>query len=259
MQRAAILLVLLAACDAPPVQWSDPVALGGTVEQRLVVDTNGQTRTVSDDARTVSMPASTPVSAHVCATSLRTAWGTGGLHAAWWAVHGDSAAALYAASSPDSGRTWSAAVAVDTLDVSTRGCSRPPPALAVVGDDLQLAYSMKAPEGTGVFFAHFMGSMLHAPVAVIYGERLVATAIAADSDRVAVAYEEPNGSRAQVDVAMSSTQGHIFEWRETASRDVDLATAPAIALAGHEVAVAWSTRRVADSTSSRIVRVGRFR
>ena len=72
---------------------------------------------------------------------------------------------------------------------------------------------MIAPEGTGVFFAHFMGS--HAPLTgcrSIYGERLVATAIAAEGDRVAVAYEEPNGTRQQVDVALSQTQGHIFEW-----------------------------------------------
>ena len=72
-----------------------------------------------------------------------------------------------------------------------------------------------------MFFAHFMGSMLHSPVAVIYGERLVATAIAAEGDRVAVAYEEPNGTRQQVDVALSQTQGHIFEWHATASRDVE--------------------------------------
>ena len=51
-----------------------------------------------------------------------------------------------------------------------------PPSLATVGDDVYVAYSMAAPEGTGVFFAHSMGSMLHAPVPVIYGERLVSTA-----------------------------------------------------------------------------------
>jgi hypothetical protein len=118
---------------------------------------------------------------------------------------------------------------------------------------------MIAPTGTGVFFAHFMGSMLHAPVAVIYGERLVATAIAADGDRVAVAYEEPNGPRQQVDVALSATQGHIFEGHTTASRSVDAASSPAVALAGPRIAVAWVTRRAADTTGTPIVRVGRLR
>ena len=47
--------------------------------------------------------------------------------------------------------------------------------LSADNDDLHTAYSMIAPEGTGVFFAHFMGSMLHSPVVVIYGERLVST------------------------------------------------------------------------------------
>ena len=118
---------------------------------------------------------------------------------------------------------------------------------------------MIAPEGTGVFFAHFMGSMLHSPVAVIYGERLVATAIAAEGDRVAVAYEEPNGTRQQVDVALSQTQGHIFERHATASRDVDAATGPSVALAGPRLAVAWVTRRMTDSTAARVVREGRIR
>jgi hypothetical protein len=116
---------------------------------------------------------------------------------------------------------------------------------------------MIASEGTGVFFAHFMGSMLHSPVPVIYGERLVATAIAAEGDRVAVAYEEPNGSRQQVDVALSVTQGHIFERHSTASRSIDAASSPAVALAGRHIAIAWVTRRAADSVGTHIVRVGR--
>jgi len=118
---------------------------------------------------------------------------------------------------------------------------------------------MIAPEGTGVFFAHFMESMLHSPVAVIYGERLVPTAIAAEGDRVAVAYEEPNGTRRQVDVALSQTQGHIFEWHATASREIDAATQPGVALMGPRLAVAWVTKRMTDSSGARVVRVGRIR
>jgi hypothetical protein len=117
---------------------------------------------------------------------------------------------------------------------------------------------MAAPEGTGVFFAHFMGSMLHSPVAVIYGERLVPTAIAARGDSVVVAYEEPNGSRKQVDVAMSTTQGHLFDWHTTASRDIDAASSPQVALAGKTLAVSWLTRRPSDSVVTRVVRVGRL-
>jgi hypothetical protein len=117
---------------------------------------------------------------------------------------------------------------------------------------------MIAPEGKGVFFAHSMGSMVHAPVAVIYGDRLVPTSISAEGDDVAVAYEDPNGSRQQVAVAFSVTQGHTFAWRSTASRGVDVATAPAVALSGRTLAVSWATRRSSDSTATRVVRLGRI-
>jgi hypothetical protein len=101
--------------------------------------------------------------------------------------------------------------------------------------------------------------MLHSPVAVIYGERLVPTAIAAEGDRVVVAYEEPNGSRRQVDVAMSTTQGHLFDWHSTASRDIDAASSPEVALSGKTLAVAWITRRQSDSVGRRVIRVGRLK
>jgi hypothetical protein len=129
----------------------------------------------------------------------------------------------------------------------------------VVGGDLYVAYSMVAPEGTGVFFAHTMDAVLHSPVAVIYGERLVSTAIAAEGDTVVVAYEEPNGKREQIDVALSSTQGHIFDWRSTATRDVDVAFSPAVALADHAVAVAWTARPFGAGPLSHVVRVGRLK
>jgi hypothetical protein len=117
---------------------------------------------------------------------------------------------------------------------------------------------MAAPEGTGVFFAHTMSGMLHSPVPVIYGERLVSTAIAADARRVVVAYEEPNGTRRQIDVAISATQGHLFETHTTASRGVDIATSPLIALSDSTLAVSWLTRAAADSAASRVVRTGRL-
>jgi hypothetical protein len=250
------LLMALAACDAPPVEWNDPTpaASPGTNGQ-LTIDTAGQPRYTPEP---VTNPTPPPV-AGLCRSSLRLVGGSSHLYAAWWSVRPDSSAVLYSAPSNDSGATWGTPVAVDTSDVSSFGCSRPAPSLATVGDDLQTAYSMVAPEGTGVFFAHFMGSMLHSPVAVIYGERLVSTAIAADGDRVLVAYEEPNGTRKQVDVALSTTQGHLFDWHTTASRDIDAASSPAVALANNTIAVSWVTRRPADSTGTRVVRVGHLR
>lgn len=181
------------------------------------------------------------------------------LFASWWGVRSDSSAVLYLAKSLDGGHAWLPATTVDTTDVSSNGCKRPAPALTTVGDDAYVAYSMIAPEGKGVFFAHSMGGMLHTPVPVIYGERLVETGIAADEHRVAVAYEEPNGSRPQVDVAISVTQGHLFNWHATASRGVDVASSPAVAMAGPELAVSWLNAQPGTSgPPNRVVRVGRI-
>ncbi len=248
------MLLVVVACETPPVTWSDPIPAKGARGDRLAIDASGQP-VFTDEAVRIPTP---PVRSNGCTASVRYARGTSRLFAAWWSVRPDSSASLLTASSGDSGSTWGMPIAVDTSDISSRGCSRPPPSLATVGDDLHTAYSMTAPEGTGVFFAHFMGSMLHSPVAVIYGERLVPTAIAAEGDRVAVAYEEPNGSRQQVDVAMSMTQGHIFEWHVTASRDVDVAFAPAVALRGKTIAVSWTSRRQGDTVGTRVVRLGRL-
>jgi hypothetical protein len=250
-----LLAAFAAACEKPPVEWSDPKSIAGPSAPAHLVFANGEPQLVPDATPVGTVP---PDSA-LCRSSLRTASAPTRIYAVWWSVRRDSSAVLRTAWSTDSGKTWGTPALVDSTDISSRGCSRPAASITTVGDDLHIAYSMIAPEGTGVFFAHFMQSMLHSPVAVIYGERIVPTAIAAEGDRVAVAYEEPNGTRKQVDVALSQTQGHIFEWHATASRDIDGATQPAIALSGNRLAVAWATRRSSDSTVAHVVREGRIR
>lgn len=256
LSRLALIAVAAGvACDEPSVQWSDPVPIDQeTGPTRLVVDSTGHAAFVASLAPVPNGPNAPGL----CVTSLRTAPGTTRIFSAWWNVRHDSSSALLMASSADSGRTWNNPVAVDTTDVASTGCNRPPPSVATVGDDLFVAYSMVAPEGKGVFFAHSMGAMVHSPVAVIYGDRLVPTAISAEGDDVAVAYEDPNGTRQQVGVAFSVAQGHIFAWRTTASRSVDNAALPAVALAGRELAVSWAARRSSDSSAVRVVRVGRI-
>ena len=253
---ALVIVVVLAGCGPEPVAWSDPKPIassGGPA--RLFVDTAGAARFVPDTLRAQT----TPAAAGLCSATFRTSPGRSRLFSAWWAVRPDSSSALYVASSADGGRAWGPPIPVDTTDVSTNGCTRPAPALTTVGDDVYVAYSMIAPEGKGVFFAHSMGSMLHTPVPVIYGERLVETGIAADEHRVAVAYEEPNGSRSQIDVAISTTQGHLFDWHATASRPVDIASSPAVAMAGPELAVSWlNVQPDGNGPSNRVVRVGRL-
>lgn len=252
---ALLLLALAVGCDTDPIVWDDPQASPAANRPRLAIDSAGTARFVVDSNSEVWAPRLPGL----CPASFRTATGKTRIYAAWWSVRPDSSAVLYTSHTTDAGRSWETPVAVDTLDVSSRGCSRPAPAVATSGDDLHTAYSMIAPEGTGVFFAHFMGSMLHSPVAVIYGERLVATAIAAEGDRVAVAYEEPNGRRQQIDVSISLTQGHIFERHSVASRSIDAASNPSVAISGSRVAIGWITRRAADTVGTPVIRTGRIK
>lgn len=259
-RHATLLLLLSVACEQAPIEWQEPAEVPPPpAGWHLTVDPSGHTAFAADS---VHMP-SPPAFLRLCPASLRTAERSSRspsvMWSVWWSARPDSSAVLYAASSADSGRHWGGAAAIDTSDISSRGCSRPAPSITMVGSDLYVAYSMIAPEGTGVFFAHTMASVLHSPVAVIYGERLVSTAIAADSERVVVAYEQPNGKRDQIDVALSSTQGHIFEEHVTATRDVDVAVAPAVALADHALAVSWTARPFDASAASHVVRVGRLK
>jgi hypothetical protein len=255
---AAALAAAVDACDQAPIDWKDPAELAGTdTLGRLTIDSNGHASVVAATAPPTAISASDVA---VCPGSVRSVKGTAHVYAAWWGMRPDSAATLFV-SSVAPGADWKGAktLAVDTTDMSKAGCDRPSPSVTVVGDDVFVAYSLHAPEGRGVFFAHTMGGMVHEPVPVVYGERVVMTAIAAQDQRVVVAYEEANGTRRRINVAISENQGHTFNWHVPASRDVDIGRAPDVALAGDHLAVSWMAAGGADSANSRVVRVGRLR
>jgi hypothetical protein len=186
--------------------------------------------------------------------------GTGALYGVWWTVRADSSAVLVAGRSANGGKTWERTTVVDSVDASSVGCRRPAASIAVVRDDVFVAYAMKAPEGIGVFFAHSMDgvSMFHAPVPVVYGDRLVSTAVASDGQRVAVAYEEPNGAARSVGVALSRTQGHIFEARVPASTGDNNIMFPYVAIAGPTIAVGWTLHPGDERGLVTVTRVGRM-
>jgi len=255
---AGAALITLAACDAPPIAWDAPVAIARVAPpSHLVVDSAGHAAFVADTLRVASLPAVAAGAAR-CAASVQTAAGATRVFAAWWAVRPDSSAGLYAAWSTDGGRSWAPPIAVDTTDISSRGCSRPPPSLTAVDDDIYIAYSMVAPEGNGAFRERF--GREPGPYAAIGYEamRSVLEAISAAGDRVAVAYEDPNGRRQEVEVAFSVTQGHIFEVHTPASRGVDVATSPDVAFAGDAIAVSWVEHRFGSDSTTTVVRVGRL-
>jgi hypothetical protein len=255
------------ACTGDDVAWTDPLTLSspsGDADARLMVDSKGRARMIVDTSVSV-VPAA---DGHVCTGSVRTArQDDGTLTAVWWSVRGDSSTALLAAVSPDGGNSWHAPVRVDTADVSTTGCSRPPPAIAASGGFVHVAFAMRGSEGVGVFYAHSMnaGKSYEPAVIILYGDRLTRATIASDRETVAVAYEEPSGSVPQIGLAISRDWGHIFRDRIRGSTGVGAATNPEVAVAGREIAVSWTVVSTggggasdSDTRATRIVRVGRL-
>lgn len=259
----AATLVAATACESGPVQWQEQRAVserGNATSLRLALDDGGGVSFVS-----ASAPQSPPDGAmSACPGSLRFARiDGGGFYAVWWQPRSDLSADLVASYSQDGGTQWTAPVPVDTLDRETLGCDRPPPAIAASGDYVHVAYSLRAPEGTGVFFAHSMdrAGLFHAPVPIVYGDRLTQASVAAEGDRVAVAYVDPNSRPAHVGLALSRTMGHLFEARTTASTGVGAASSPRVALRGDRVAVSWIEGGSGGRTApggTRMTRVGRL-
>jgi hypothetical protein len=101
---------------------------------------------------------------------------------------------------------------------------------------------MEAPEGPGVFFSHSMdeGASYHAPIPIIYGNRPAAVAIAASGDTLAIAYEDPNSATPAIGLALSKSQGHLFERKGIlASARGARAERPLVAVQGSTLLVGW--------------------
>jgi hypothetical protein len=256
--------ILTFACNSSGIAWTDPMTLpSAAADGRVLVDNKGRARVVTDTSFNVT-PAGDP---NMCTGSVQAVrQDDGTLVAVWWSVRRDSSAVLFSAVSSDGGTTWRAPLRVDTADVSVVGCARPTPSIAASSGFVHVAYSMRGREGVGIFYAHSMtrGQTYEVPLTIIYGDHLSRTAIAADRGVVAVAYEDPNGAAQQIGLAISRDWGHIFGDRYRGSTGVGEATTPQVAVAGHQVAVAWmqggSGERVGDANAraTRVVRVGRL-
>lgn len=243
-------LVAVMGCESSRVQWGEPQAVPGDTLGALAVGPDG-----SLAFAVPTTPEAWPVDSTICEGSLVAASEGSDLYAAWLKRRPDSTVAVVA-SRLDARTGWTPPAMVDSVDVGQLGCNRPGPSIAVAGGYVHVAYSLKAPEGYGVFFAHSMdrAGSFHWPMIVVYGDRLSETSTAAHGMQVAIAYEEPSGRRRQVGVALSKTQGHTFEPREPGSPDDMVATRPRIALRDSIVALSFST---ADG-SARAARVGQI-
>jgi hypothetical protein len=157
--------------------------------------------------------------------------------------------------------TWSAIAPVDTMDRGVSGCRRAAASIAAdsASGYVHVTYGLVAPEGPGLFFSHSMdgGASFHAPVPILYGERLGTTSVAAAGDHVVVAFEDPNSVTPRIGLALSRTMGHIFEDRLLpVSDDNGAATQPLVSVQGSRITVMWRQRAAANGQTGIRVRSG---
>lgn len=242
------MLLAAVACDTSLVRWEEPRAAPADTGV-LAVGTDGRPRYLGREVLRV------PPDSAMCPGSAASVMDRGIQFSAWLRLRPDSTVRVMAAQFNGS---WMPAGTVDSLDVGKFGCRRPAPSIAVSEDgSVHVTYSIKAPEGYGVFFGHSMnrGVNFHDPMIVVYGDRLSATAIASSGPRVAIAYEDPSGSVKRIDIALSKTQGHTFEPREPASPSEMTAILPRIAIQDTVIALSFA----GADTAQRAVRVGYLR
>lgn len=241
------LLAAMAGCTSTKVRWDALQAAPGDTTGVMELTAEGRLQFSSPQ-----IPATPPMDSLMCAGSVVFAKEGDQWYATWLRSRADSTVAVVAARSD--GRAWTPAAIVDSLDAGRFGCRRPSPSIAVAQGYVHIAYSLKAPEGFGVFFAHSMdrATTFHDPMIVVYGDRLSATTTAAHGMRVAIAYEDPNRGGKRIDVALSETQGHTFEPREPGSPSEMEATQPRIAIRDSVVALSFA----GGGGIGRAVRVG---
>ena len=242
---AALILGLFAGCAGPPIDWEEPSGGASTTSDPL----SGAGGAILRHAEP-------------CVAGLRVARDStgGGYYAVWWAPRPDSTADLVVAHSSD-GAAWDTPVKVDTLDTARVNCRRMPPSIAADAGNVHVSYSMAAREGPGIFASHSMdrGKMFHSPVAVVYGERIGQTAIAARGSLVAVAYEDPNTTPRRIGLALSSTMAHLFQSRTLVSPPSGDVSGPGVVLGDSTVTVTWTLFPRDSGAPRRMMRRGRIR
>ncbi len=269
-----VTLATLVACVPQPVRWDEAIARqDGTLADsvRLALADDG-----ASGFAVAWTPATWPTEPGLCVATRRAVQAlaldadaretdaretdTRAAYASWFTARADSSVLLRVARSDDGGRTWNAAVTADSTDVGRTGCARPTPFLAAdsLNGYVHLAYHLVAIEGAGLFFTHSMerGALFHEPVPIVYGDRPSTASVASRGDTVIVAYEDPNSRLPRLGLALSRTQGHIFESRVAASDETGEARTPLVAVRGARIVVAWTATQRGGATPRIVVRQG---
>ena len=254
-----LLALVLVGCVPQPVRWDEAVtrttgALADSV--RLVLAPDGSAALVP-----AWTPPTWPDEPGLCVATRRAVPALGGeAYASWFAVRPDSSVTLRVARSDDGGLTWNASVTADSTDVGLTGCARPVPFIAAdsLNGYVHLAYHLVGREGAGLFFTHTMerGALFHEPVPIVYGDRPSVASVASRGDTVIVVYEDPNSRLPRLGIAVSRTQGHIFEARMPASDEAGEARGPLVAVRGDRVVVAWTATQRGGGMSRLVMRQG---
>jgi hypothetical protein len=250
----------LGGCIPDAVAWDgEPRRTGGALADSLRMELREGADAPSFAAAWA--PPAWPSEPSLCVATRRAVQAPGGeAYASWFAVRRDSSVLLRVARSDDDGRSWHAAVTADSTDVGRAGCARPAPFIAAdsLNGYVHLVYHLDAREGAGLFFTHTMerGALFHAPVPIVYGDRPSAASVASRGDTVVVAYEDPNSRAPRLGLAISRTQGHIFERRLSASDESGEARMPRVAVRGTRIAVAWTATQRGGTVPRTAVRLG---
>ena len=216
----------------------------------LVIACSGETVRWDDVSYSAPpLPVHVPIgkfmpSSYACPVSVRAVRTGNRMFAAWWSVRRDSSGVLLVSQSNDGGRSWQPAVVADSTDRSVRGCGRPAPAIAAdsASGYVHIAYFGEGVSGRGIFFAHSMdsGRTFHSPVPIVFGDNPGFVAVAAEGDRVAVAYDDPNSVQPTIGIALSTTMGHIFKPGAPISNASELAKQATVELRGDTIRVWWN-------------------
>lgn len=237
MRRSAVVLFfsIFTGCKPDPVSWGEPVIRAGMIAPRDSIARTGI------------------VDASMCPVSTRVASAGGFTYAAWWHVNPDSSSLLLVARATGNG-AWGKPVVADSTDHSTRGCGRPAPAIAADSSSgyVHVAYFLEPSAGPGIFFAHSMdsGATFHAPVPIVFGRTPARVSVAANGDKVTVAYEDPNAQQPLIGIALSKTMGHIFEARMQATPDNGRAMQPIVRIDRDSLRLWWSEYSASPSVSA---------
>ncbi len=254
---SSICVACLSACAREAIEWREPVHVPASLANATDIEFDSQKRLAAKATPAVALPVFTGQ----CAGSVRVARdGAGEWYATWWSARPDSTAEIVVSRSSNDA-SWTPPVRVDTTDVGRIGCQRAPPSIAADSGVVHVVYAMTAREGPGIFASHAMdqGMTFHSPVAVVYGERIGLTAVAARGNLVAVAYEDPNTNPQRIGVAFSRTMGHPFDVRQLVSSTIEVARDPRVALSERTIAVTWARGTSSDPAAPRVLRIGELR